>query len=194
MWCHAVLRRQKKPPDRGQGPAGGRADAPRARAGFEDDPAVPRRSGLSLRARALNLLAIREHSRVELTRKLATHAESEEQLGAVLDDLERAGHLSQQRFVESLIRRRSARYGSRLIEHELKGHRVADEISAPLLRELATDDRQRALEVWRKRFGRPPEDLSERARQHRFLAQRGFDAEAISAVFRALREEAADGD
>jgi regulatory protein len=148
------------------------------------------RKGLSLRARALNLLAMREHSRVEMMRKLAPHAESDEQVGAVLDELERAGHLSERRFVESLIRRRSERYGARMIEHELEGHRVADEVSAPLLSELAADEQQRALAVWRKRFGRAPENLAERAKQHRFLVRRGFDAQAISAVFRAIREEA----
>ena len=181
-----VLRQKKKPPERGPLPAGRRAVGPDEP---QDGSVGPRRTGLSLRARALNLLAMREHSRVELVRKLSQHAESEEQLGAVLDELERAGHLSQQRFVESLIRRRAARYGSRLIEHELQGHRVDDEISAPLLRELASDERQRALDVWRKRFGRPPADLAERARQHRFLAQRGFDAEVISSVFRTIRQE-----
>ncbi len=134
---------------------------------------------------------MREHSRVELARKLAPHAESEEALSAVLDALEQTGEMSEQRFVESLIRRRSERYGSRLIEHELHGHRVPDDISGPLLRELAADERQRALAVWRKRFGRAPEDMTERAKQHRFLAQRGFDAEVISAVFRAIRDGSA---
>ena len=189
-----MLRRPKKRPDRGQGAAGGlNAPAP-DRTGPEDDPSVSRRGGLSLRARALNLLAMREHSRAELARKLAPHADSDEQVGAVLEALEQAGHLSERRFVESLIRRRSERYGSRLIEYELSGHRVADEVSAPLLRELAADERQRALAVWRKRFGRLPEDLAERARQQRFLARRGFDAEVISAVFRAIRDEPVGSD
>jgi len=141
-----------------------------------------------LRAVALNLLAMREHSRAELTRKLASRAESEEQLQALLDELERAGYLSEQRFVESLIRRRASRFGSRVIERELREHHVDDEVSGPLLRELAEGDRQRALAVWRKRFRDAPRTLEERARQQRFLANRGFDGETIAAVMRAVRD------
>ena len=137
---------------------------------------------------------MREHSRAELTRKLGPQAESAEQLQAILDDLERDGFLSEQRFVESLIRRRAARFGSRLIERELREHRVADELSAPLLKELAQGDRSRALGVWRKRFGQAPQTVQERARQQRFLAQRGFDAETIAAVLRAVRGGDADAD
>jgi regulatory protein len=191
VWWHEVLRRPKKQPERGQRAADGQMEPAPQRVGpCGDAPASPR-AGPSLRTRALGLLAMREHSRVELRRKLAPHAESDEALSAVLDALEQAGHMSERRFVESLIRRRSQRYGSRLIEHELQGHRIADDISGPLLRELGADERQRALEVWRKRFGRAPEDLKERAKQQRFLAQRGFDAEVISAVFRAIRDGSA---
>lgn len=139
---------------------------------------------LSLRGRALKLLSLREQSRSELMRKLAPHAESPEQVQALLDDLQRAGLLSEQRFVESLVRRRASRYGRRFIEHELGEHKVAAEVAAPLLRELAGDERSRALALWRRRFGAPPADLAERARQHRFLAQRGFDGETIAWVLR----------
>lgn len=148
---------------------------------------------LSLRARALKFLAMREHGRNELARKLAPHAESPEQLQALLDELERAGHLSEQRFVESMIRRRGARHGSRLVERELRERGVAGVVSEPLLRELAAGDAQRAMSIWQKRFGQPPQNLAERARQQRFLAQRGFDAQTIAGVFRALRDPGAQG-
>ncbi|HLT27498.1 MAG TPA: recombination regulator RecX, partial [Zeimonas sp.] len=45
----------------------------------------------TLKARALRALARREHSRVELERKLAPHAESSEQLEALLDRLAETG-------------------------------------------------------------------------------------------------------
>jgi regulatory protein len=145
---------------------------------------MPAARSLSLRARALNLLANREQSRSELLRKLSPHAESVEQLEALLDEFERAGYLSEQRFAESLVRRRSLRYGRRYIEQELGQHRVSDEVAGPLLRELAAGERERALAMWARRFGQAPADLAERARQHRFLAQRGFDAETIGWVLR----------
>lgn len=140
--------------------------------------------GTSLRARALKLLAMREQSRSELTRKLAPHAESTEQLDALLDAFAQAGYLSEQRFAESLARRRAERYGRRYIEHELEQHRVSGAVAAPILRELAANERTRAQALWARRFGSPPADLSERAKQHRFLAQRGFDGETIAWVLR----------
>jgi len=140
--------------------------------------------GLSLRGRALKLLSMREQSRSELTRKLAPHSESAEQLESLLDELQRAGYLSEQRFAESLARRRSERYGRRFIEQELDQHRVAGEVAAPILRALAADERARAQALWERRFGTAPADLAERARQHRFLAQRGFDGETIAWVLR----------
>ncbi len=38
--------------------------------------------------------------------------------------------------------------------------------------------------AWSKRFDGPASDVGERARQHRFLAQRGFTADAIAWVMR----------
>ena len=56
---------------------------------------------LSLKARALRYLAAREHSRIELQRKLAKYAQEGDDVDAVLDALERADFLSAERFSES---------------------------------------------------------------------------------------------
>ena len=48
-------------------------------------PAPP----LSLKARALRFLSMREHSRLELGRKLARHAEEGDDVEALLDFLEK---------------------------------------------------------------------------------------------------------
>jgi regulatory protein len=153
------------------------------------------RQQASLRGRALSLLSMREHSRAELARKLAPHAESEEQLAAVLDELVRAGHLSDARFVESLARRRAPRFGRLRIERELAGHCIDEQLQASLLVDLAAGERERARAVWQKRFGRPPQDAADRARQYRFLAQRGFDGETVAWVLRhAGQSEGGDGE
>jgi regulatory protein len=149
--------------------------------------AVPRRaasSGPTLKGRALRLLAQREHSRLELTRKLAPHAESAEQLERVLDELERAGFASPARFAESLAHRRASRFGLRRIEQELHAHRLDAAVAGPALERLRGTERDRALAAWRKRFGTPAPDAAERARHHRFLAQRGFTSDAIGWVLR----------
>jgi regulatory protein len=53
-----------------------------------------------------------------------------------------------------------------------------------VLEQLRGSERERALVAWRKRFGTPAGDAAARARHHRFLAQRGFTAEAIAWVLR----------
>jgi regulatory protein len=145
---------------------------------------MPVGAGLSLKGRALRLLSQREHSRNELIRKLAPHAESPEQLDAVLVQLEQGGFLSQRRFAESLAHRRGERFGVRRIEQELEQHRIDAVTAQAVLAPLRATERERALEAWRKRFGTLPGDMAERARQHRFLAQRGFSGEAIGWVLR----------
>jgi regulatory protein len=153
-------------------------------------PRRPQRPGLSLKGRALKLLSQREHSRLELTRKLAPHAaaaestDSAERLESLLDELERAGFLSSQRFAESLAHRRAPRFGLRRIEHELGAHRLDAAVAGPVLQGLRDTERDRALQAWRKRFGEPATDAAERAKHHRFLAQRGFTGEAIHWVLR----------
>jgi len=139
---------------------------------------------LSLKGRALRLLSQREHSRSELERKLARHAETESALERVLTELEDAGLLSQERFAQSLAYRRAPRFGLRRIQQELATHRVDATIAASVLASVRDGERDRALQVWQKRFGVAPIDAHERARQHRFLMQRGFTGEAIASVFR----------
>lgn len=154
----------------------------------------PRRVGRpSLGGWALRLLTQRDHSRIELRRKLAPHAESSEALEALLDALERAGLLSEARFAESLARRRAARYGLRRIELELGVHRLSRSVTEPVLLGLREGERDRALQVWRKRFGRVAVDAGERVRQQRFLAQRGFGEDTIDWVMRHGATAFSDG-
>ena len=72
---------------------------------------VKPRSGLSLRARAVGLLSRREHSRVELARKLSTHAQSPEELNALLDALAKEGWQSDERFVQGFVHRKAGKQG-----------------------------------------------------------------------------------
>lgn len=142
------------------------------------------RPPLSLKGRALAALARREHSRLELRRKLAPHAESAEQLDALLDELEAQRWLSNERFAEQLVNGRGARFGLQRIRQELTQHRVDADTVAPLLDTLKQTERQRALEVWKKKFGSLPRDLAERGRQQRFLLQRGFSGDTVAWVLK----------
>lgn len=136
----------------------------------------------SLRARALSFLARREHSRLEMRRKLAPHAESPEQLEALLDTLESQGLLSSERFADSVVNRRAARFGAARIRQELRQHELPPELVSEHLAELDRTEYARAREVWERRFGKPPTDVAERLRQARFLAARGFRADVVRRV------------
>jgi regulatory protein len=143
---------------------------------------MAQRLPLSLKGRALAALARREYSRLELARKLQPHAESAEQLDAVLDALEAAKLLSNARFAESLAHRRAERFGVARVKQELKSHQLAPELIAAQVDQLRASEFERARAVWQKRFGEPPLDAPARARQMRFLVARGFSADVIRRV------------
>lgn len=149
------------------------------------------RPPISLKARALRYLAGREHSRLELARKLARHAGEDDDVEALLDWLEAQKFLSTARFSESLVHRRADRFGNSRILAELRSHGVEDEGLAGLQEELAATEIDRAREVWQRKFGHPPADAAERVKQMRFLQQRGFSHRAIRA---ALQSEPAEDD
>lgn len=137
----------------------------------------------------MRFLARREHSRSELARKLAAHAESAEQLESVLDELVAARLLSNERFAESLVHRRAERYGTATIRHELRTHGLDEALVQAHAAALEQTELERARAVWRRRFGAQPESLAERARQTRFLLARGFSAETVRRVLGAARDD-----
>ena len=183
------------------------------------------RERLSLKARALQWLAQREHSRVELRRKLLRVARAEQaahmaephtvelQRGEasasapvqgeadpgcadpgrcvdnLLDWLQQHRYLSESRFVESRVQARSGRYGNLRIRQELAQHGVAP--SEETLRQLRESELDRARAVWQRKFGTPAADGTERARQMRFLAQRGFSADAIRKAVQGADDDGA---
>ena len=138
-------------------------------------------SPADIRARALNLLARREHSRLELARKLRQRGMAGADLEQVLDELVAARLLSDTRFAEEYARSRVGRgYGPVRIRAELRERGIDDAGIQAALAELGEDWCQQARATRQRRFGaEPPADLKERARQSRFLQQRGFSPEQI---------------
>lgn len=138
----------------------------------------------SLKARALRYLAAREHSRQELARKLARHAQEGDNIDSILDWLESQKFLSQERFAESLAHRRAARFGNARVLSELHTHGLDDHVVGAIKDALLSDEDERAWLIWQKKFGTVATDAAEAARQQRFLQQRGFSHDAIRAVMR----------
>jgi len=144
---------------------------------------------LSLKGRALKLLAAREHSRSELEKKLASHEEVPGELAQALDELQAKGFISEQRVVESVLHRRAARLGTGRVKQELQAKGISAEVMADAIDALRSTEMERAREVWRKKFGEPAADAAGRAKQMRFLAARGFGADAIRRVVSGADED-----
>lgn len=136
---------------------------------------------MNLRERALNYLARREHSRAELAQKLSPHGEAEE-IAALLDRLEQENLLSNARYAESLAHSRQGRHGSLRLKSELREKGVPELVAAEVVGQARAADLAAARAVWLKKFGEPPVDMKERARQQRFLLGRGFPSEVVRRV------------
>lgn len=190
---------------------------------------------LSLKARAIALLAQREHSLSELRRKLLrmererlrkeqaaanefSPAQASDEVANDAEDapariaktvealllwLQAQSYLSEARFVESRLHARASRFGNSRIKQELAQHGLS--LDAEHLERLKDSEFERARGVWERKFGAigPPSagktrgDSHEmlaaaRAKQTRFLVQRGFSPELIRKLLRALEQESDD--
>ena len=132
--------------------------------------------------RALRLLARREYSRFELQTRLSSDSANSEELESLLDDFEGKGWLSEQRFVDAVVRTRRPRFGSVKVLHELKAKGVSEDGIARAREALAESEVSAARTVWRKKFSEKPASMSERAKQARFLGGRGFSADVVRKV------------
>ena len=196
-----------------------------------------KRQPLSLKARALQALALREHSASELRRKLlrtprwprhqagdagppaaapvaapaaapaneadikadteADRASAAAEVDALLQELQAQGLLSPERFIESRVHARSARFGNRRIQAELAQHGL--QLDPDTAQALRASELERARAVWARRYAPasspapvpPPTPVpaAEVARQMRFLAARGFSPEVIRRVVKGSPDE-----
>ena len=172
----------------------------------------------SLKVRALQWLAQREHSRQELRDKLlrllqrsaraaaddpeagteadacadgADAVSAADEVDTVLQWLAQNGHLSDARFAESRVHARQSRFGNRRIQQELQQHGVS--LDADARQALQQTELSRAAAVWRRKYGTPATDAAGRVRQMRFLVGRGFAPDVVRRVVQGLPpDEGAD--
>jgi len=175
----------------------------------------------SLKARALQWLAQREHSRVELRRKLLRSLEADavraQRAAAAAATVEAAASDAPvvvdeddagARIDETLDWLQSHGYLSeqRFVEsrvHARAGRygnlRIRGELQQHRLvlsdeqaRGLQASEAARAGDVLARRFAAPPRDAVERARQVRFLMGRGFSQDAVKAALRSRNARSSD--
>ena len=141
----------------------------------------------SPRNAAMNLLARREHSLAELTRKLGRRFESVE-LDIALQKLADENLQSDQRFAQTFTRERLLRgIGPLRIESELRQRgverRYIDGAIALVPTEEGVTWRDVAKGVLQRKFGDDrPASLAEKSRRLRFLGYRGFGEETAGLV------------
>lgn len=137
-----------------------------------------------LREQALAYLARREHSRAELSRKLEQAGHPAEDIATLLDDFEARNWLSDRRYAESYVADHRTRSGPLKLSFELRQRGVAEDIIDAVLAETRDSELERAREIWRKKFGTPPANAQEKAKQMRFLQGRGFSLDTLRQLLR----------
>ena len=130
-----------------------------------------------LKARALRFLVRREHSRAELARKLAPHAESPEAVNTVLDLLLSRKQQSDERFASERARVLSRKYGAAKIRQDLKARGIPEEIADQA--SSGFDEIEKARQILQRKYRQPAASREEKAKRARFLQSRGFSHEII---------------
>jgi len=138
-----------------------------------------------IRRAAMNLLARREHSEIELARKLRRKGFAEDHIQQAMLQLIQENLLSNHRFIENYIHfRRAKGFGPLRIQAELIERGIHEELIDHHLKITDNAWFAEVREVWRKRFkNQMPQDFKTRAAQMRFLYSRGFTSEQIESVF-----------
>ncbi len=154
-------------------------------------PSRRRRPEISPTQRALGLLTRREHSRVELTRKLTSRGVEPDDARAVVDKLTKAGWQDDLRFAELLVRSRAnTGYGPVRIRAELSTHALSAELIATALERFECDWCGNAGDLVRRRH--PAALDGDRVAQRKaadFLLRRGFGMDQVMTALRSGPDE-----
>lgn len=135
---------------------------------------------VAIRRAAMNLLARREHGHIELARKLRQRGADAEMIEIELQRLTEDGLLSEERYLESYIRSRAnAGRGPMRIREELTQRGLARADVEQALNAANCDWDENMRDLWQRRFDGRVADIKDKAKQSRFLAQRGYAVDSI---------------
>ena len=140
----------------------------------------------SVRNKAMDLLARREHSEQELRQKLKTREYESDEIEEALQRLIEDGLLSDGRFAESYVNHRvNAGLGPMKIRFELRQKGISDEMAETCLSAFSGQWDSLMRETRERKFGVSlPDDYKDRMKQARFLQNRGFSPESVMRLFR----------
>jgi regulatory protein len=134
---------------------------------------------------AIQYLSRREHSTLELIRKLEQKGYQRNEIDEVIKQLQQNNYLSDERFAESVLRNRVSKgYGKRFIEQELKLKGVDESEIYALMKNQQIDWYVQAELAYNKRFANVAiVDVKDKAKRVRFLQSRGFASDEIFSLF-----------
>lgn len=142
---------------------------------------------ISLKSKALDFLSRRDYGYNELYTKLQKYSEDFDEIKQVLDDLKNKKLLSEERYINSYLRSKQAKYGIRKIRYDLLQKNVDADILEEMLANNTSNEYEAAYAIWQRKFGTPAIDTKERLRQIRFLQSRGFSSNVISKIIKQSR-------
>jgi regulatory protein len=158
-----------------------------------DKPAKGEKPQRTAYDKALGLLARREQSGRELSRKLGQGGYDRQDASQAIERLGEQGYQDDDRFAAMLVRSRSNQgYGPARIRAELRSHGIGDAVAKRLLDEAEIDWHELAATILRRRYGGPTADPAERGRRAQFLLRRGFAAATVRSLTHAEVDDAAD--
>lgn len=139
----------------------------------------------AVRRVAMDLLARREHSVLELQRKLRQRGAEPELIESELQKLQDEGLLSEQRYLESYIRSRGlSGRGPVRIREELARRGLNRQDIDCALDEADVDWQEQMQDLWQRKFGEKPVDQKAWAKQARFLVYRGYPLDWVQKLLR----------
>lgn len=135
--------------------------------------------------RALALLVRREHSRKELTRKLAARGVASDDAVAAVERMTAEGWQDDGRFAEQLVRSRANNgYGPLRVRAELSMHGLDRDAIVAAMEGYDGDWDANARDLVRRRFSGRLDDRDGRRKAADFLIRRGFTADQVRAATR----------
>jgi regulatory protein len=140
----------------------------------------------SIRNKAIDLLARREHSEYELRQKLKSRDYDVDAIDAVLQELKQDHLLSDARFAEAYVNHRfNAGVGPLKIRYELRQKGITEVLADEFLEPFSDRWNQLMMQQRVRKYGKTiPADYADRMKQARFLQNRGFSPESVMRLFR----------
>ena len=140
--------------------------------------------------KALYLLEHRNHSKKELTEKIARTAASREAARAAAEQMEELGLINDEAFARDYARELFGRkrFGARRVRQELKLKGIGDELIGELLAEYGDEEfaQENIRAVLEKKYADWPEDEKARRRAYAALQRLGYSYDQIRRAMGSL--------